>query len=129
MSSGARRVDNARLVTYVAALSITIVRLPFFFGGRTVLDPVILLLFILCVGWGLSRQLRGSFTNRRALLVFLYAGLIAIALFRSAGNGAYGTTSTAINQSMLYILFVAFGIILITTASDAQERRDRKSVV
>jgi O-antigen ligase len=118
-------MDSARLVTLVAALSITIVRLPVFIGIRSVLDPIVLLLFILCIGWGASRQSRGAFTNKRALIAFLYAGLIAVALFRGTDNRAYGTTSTAINQGAVYILFVAFGIILITTARNKQER-DRR---
>jgi O-antigen ligase len=119
------RFDSGRLVTWIAALSITIVRLPIFFGAKSILDPVILVALVACVTWGAQRQRRGSFISGPALIVFVYAVFIGIALFRGAQAGAYGTLQTAINQSLLYLLFVAFGIILVTSARDVAERNER----
>jgi hypothetical protein len=123
--SALRRLNSARLITIIAALSITIVRLPIFFGHKTILDSATLLVLILCVGWGIPRQRRGSFASWPAAVAFLYAGLIAIALFRGAAAGVFDTTTSAASQSAIYLLFVAFGIVLITTARNTAERNER----
>jgi O-antigen ligase len=120
-----RPFNSARMVTIIAALSITIVRIPVFFGGKSILESATLPIFILCVGWGLPRQRRGSLANWPAAIAFLYAALIAIALFRGADARVYGTTTSALIQSATYLLFVAFGIILITTARNTRERNER----
>jgi O-antigen ligase len=120
-----RTFNSARLITIFAASSITIVRLPVLLGSKTILDSLILLGLILCVGWGMSRQPRGSFTNGAAMVAFLYAAVVAVALFRGAHVGAFGSTSSAAYQSATYLLFVAFGIILVTTARGSRERDER----
>lgn len=79
----------------------------------------------MCVGWGMPRQRRGSFTNWPALIAFLYATVIGIALFRGAAAGVYDSTTSVISQSATYLLFVAFGIILITTTRSKRERTER----
>jgi O-antigen ligase len=120
-----RPANSARLITVAAALSITVVRLPILLGSKTILNAIILLMLGLCVGWGVPRQRRGSFANWPAAIALIYATLIAISLFRGANAGVFGTTESAASQSLIYILFVAFGIILITTARDIHERNGR----
>ncbi len=120
-----RAFSSARLITIVAALSITIVRLPVLLGHKTLLNAIILLVFALCIGWGLPRQRRGSFANWPAAIAFIYAALIVIALFRGASAGVFGTTESAASQGLIYLLFVAFGIILLTTARNTRERNSR----
>jgi hypothetical protein len=55
-ASRLRSRPGPRLITLAAALSITIVRLPFFFEHKSILDPLILGVFVLAIGWGATRQ-------------------------------------------------------------------------
>ncbi|MGN6372923.1 MAG: O-antigen ligase family protein [Solirubrobacteraceae bacterium] len=105
--------------------SITLVRLPVFFGAKSLFDPIILLLLVSVVAWGMMRQHRGSFFNRPAIIAFVYAAVIGVALFRGAHAKAYGSTSSAAYQAAVYILFVGFGVVLITTADGLRERNER----
>jgi O-antigen ligase len=123
--TSARSIDSGFLVTAVGALSITLVRLPVFLGAKSILDPLILAVLGVSVIWGAYHQGRGSFTSPAGLVVFGYALLIVISLFRGAQAGAYGTLESAINQSLLYLLFPAFGIVLVTTARSERERSHR----
>jgi len=116
---------SARVITVIAAFSITIVRLPLFVEHKSILDPLILGTFALCIGWGASRQPRGSFTNYRALWILLYAVIVVVALFRGAELHAYGSLESVVNQGTIYILFAAFGIVLITSAHGRRERNER----
>jgi hypothetical protein len=118
-------VLSSRAITIVAALSITLVRLPFYFQHKSLLDPLTIGVFVLCVGWGVSRQRRGSFVTWAFGLMFLYAAVISVALFRGADQHVYGSLESAVNQSAIYLLFVAFGVILISTARDQRERNER----
>jgi O-antigen ligase len=117
--------DSRHLITIAAACSITVVRLPIFFGGKTILNAIILLLLGLCVGWGVPRQRRGAFANWPVAIAFFYAALIVISLYRGAHAGVFGTTESATSQSLIYLLFVAFGVILLTTARSTDERNER----
>jgi len=116
---------TARLVTLVGLLSVTLVRLPNYVGSKSLLQPLILMVLVLCIAWALPRQPRGSLAGPSVALAVLYPALIFISLLRGAHTGAFGNFYPALSQGLTYVCFVVLGIVLMTTATDSRERDQR----
>lgn len=110
---------------YLAAGSVTLVRAGESFGHKTILQAVVIAVFLCAILWAIPRQPRGSFLNPRVALLLLFVASIAFALVRGAHNATYGTMTTAAGKAFLYSLVTLFGVSLITTAEDV-ETRDRR---
>jgi hypothetical protein len=116
---------RARAPEYLAAGSVTLIRAGESFGHKTILQAVVIGVFIYAILWAIPRQPRGSFLNPRVALLLLFVVSIAFALVRGAQHATYGTLTTAAGKALLYSLVVLFGVSLMTTAEDA-ETRDRR---
>jgi hypothetical protein len=109
----------------VAALSLTFLRLPVYFGHEAVLQPAMLAIILLCIAWGAPRQPAGSWLNAGVALALALAVISGIARLRGAEIGAYGSLNSAGAATATYVTMVAFGVLLITTATSNRERRQR----
>jgi O-Antigen ligase len=116
---------RASVPEYLAAGSITLVRAGESFGHKTVLQAVVMGIFLYAILWAIPRQPRGSFLNPRVVLVVLFVASVALALMRGANHATYGNLTSAGGKAVLYSLVALFGVSLITTAEDA-ETRDRR---
>jgi O-antigen ligase len=114
---------SGRIVLVVAALSLALAQIPAFLGSEKTLTPLVVMVFVACVAWGVPRQPRRSFANPIAVTIFAYALLTGIALYRGAQHGVYGSTSSAFARTILYLCMVALGIVLVTTARTTKERQ------
>jgi hypothetical protein len=112
---------------YLAAGSVTLVRAGESFGHKTILQAVVIGIFVYAILWAIPRQSRGSFANPRVALLLLFVANIAWALVRGAGHGTYGNLTSAGGKAALYSLVALFGVSLIATAPD-DETRDRRLV-
>jgi hypothetical protein len=110
---------------YLAAASVTLIRAGESFGHKTVLQAVVIGIFLYAILWAIPRQPRGSFLNPRVVLLLLFVASVAFALMRGAEHGAYGNATSAGGKAALYALVALFGVSLITTAEDV-ETRDRR---
>ena len=112
---------------YLAAGSVTLIRAGESFGHKTVLQSVVIAIFLYAILWAIPRQPRGSFLSPRVMLVLLFVASIAFALVRGAQHDSYGNLTSAGGKAFLYALVALFGVSLVTTATDAAAR-DRRMI-
>ncbi len=120
-----RSLARAGMPEYLAAASVTLIRAGESFGHKTILQGVVIGIFLYAILWAIPRQPRGSFLNPRVALVLLFVASIGFALIRGAQHGTYGNVASAGGKAALYSVVALFGVTLITTAED-RETRDRR---
>ena len=120
-----RSLVRAGFPEYLAAGSVTLIRAGESFGHKTILQGVVIGIFLYAILWAIPRQPRGSFLNPRVALVLLFVASIGFALIRGAQHGTYGTVASAGGKALLYSVVALFGVTLITTSEDC-ETRDRR---
>jgi O-antigen ligase len=118
----------ARTLTLVGAFSIVLIRLPTVTGHLSVATPLVLGVLVVCIAWMLPRST--PLGRQPAMLIVLaYAGLTAITVVRGSQAGVYGSLSRAMSEGASYVLVVVFAALLITSARDELERRQRLAAV
>jgi O-Antigen ligase len=117
-----------RIILIVTALSIVLVRLPIFTGHQTVIAPIVLVIFFLCVAWGIPRH--KALQSRTGIgIVFAYVALTDITVVRGSLAGVYVNQLHAISDSLMYFSLAALGVLLMTTSRNEVERRQRLAAI
>lgn len=109
---------SQRLIVLVTLFSITLASIPVA-TKSTLLHVLILVPFGLCIGWSVVR-VRSRADRFAASIVALYGVTIAIEVFRG-----YAKLSHAANDTILVAVLIAFGVTLMTSAQNDDERKLR----
>ena len=119
-----RSLVRAGFPEYLAAGSVTLIRAGESFGHKTILQGVVIGIFLYAILWAIPRQPRGSFLNPRVRSCCCSSRASRFALIRGAQHGTYGTVTSAGGKAFLYSLVALFGVSLITTPEDAKHEID-----
>jgi O-antigen ligase len=109
--------------------SITLVQLPGYLGHKSVLQPAVVIVLVVCVAWGLPRLPSGVLGRPAAIAGLVYALTIGVALLRGAHGHIYGSMQSAINQTTTYLIFVLLGAVAVGTAATREDRNRRATLV
>jgi hypothetical protein len=108
-------------IVWLAALSITLIRVPYVFGYTATMGFVVLVPFAIAIAWMLRQPGRQADRPMTLLIAGLIA-LLAIALFRgkNAGVGTGGTRDILAQLGSVAAVSM-FGVLLFTTARTKTE--------
>lgn len=116
-------MTEARLITIVAALSLTIVRLPVFLGHKSILQPLTLLFLFVCSAWCSARTPRGSLATKGAWAAGIFVAMLVIGQIR--GIGVWAPLKPTITNCVEFGLFTVFSALLVTSSRTSAERSER----
>jgi hypothetical protein len=112
------------LVTGVLALSVTLIRAADTFH-KSVTSPLVTIIFLVCALWAIPRQRRSVLLSGSAVLVFIFAADVAVALVRGAQDGVYSTMSGSVGRIILYFSVALLAMVAVASARDTDERNRR----
>jgi O-antigen ligase len=111
-----------QLVLGVTFFSIILIRLQVLIGHQTEVAPMVLLILLACVWWGLANS--KPIPHRGALYAVLaYVACIDIGVVRGSLAGVYVNKDHAISQSLTYLAVLLVGYFLITTSRTQKDHR------
>jgi O-antigen ligase len=113
---------SSKAIAAVALFSLVLVRMPVLIGEGTFSRALVLAPFLLCIAWAGPRCTRGLVSSGPALLVFLYVGIVAVAMLRGAHAGVYSTTTGALRDVVTLAVVTVFGLTLFASATSHAER-------
>jgi hypothetical protein len=116
-------------VLAVVGWSIVLLRLPNVVGHKSILDPAICLVFLLCIAWTLQQQPRGTFSRVPMRALYLYVAVIAVTLLRGVIAGTVHPPRSALFQGFAFFLIPTLGITFLTSARSPTARRERLAAI
>lgn len=119
---------TAWFVGCCALLSLTVIRLPVYFGGQAVIRGGVVVVLLFCILWALDHVRRNARVGHGAWLAGAFAVLVGIALVRASQLGVIARTS-AMADALTYVLVVAFGVTLMLSSASKAQRDERLTYV
>ncbi|MEA2233650.1 MAG: hypothetical protein QOD83_3466 [Solirubrobacteraceae bacterium] len=117
-----------KLITLVVASSIILIQIPVLVGHQSITTPAVLVIFMLCIAWGLPRHNR--LADRSLLwLVAAFSVLVGVALVRGGRAQAYASLSHALAEALTYGAVIALAVLALSTSRTDRERRQRMIAV
>jgi len=121
---------SSKLIAVLALGSITLLRVPFYIGNQLWAHGLVLVPFVLAIGWALPRLRPGVIRHSGAVMLAAYVALIAIALWRGVMVDAYtGTTVGVFTDFATYGVVAIFAATLLASADTPEDRSLRVAAV
>ncbi len=112
------------MVVLTAALSITLVRLPVYFGHDAVLRPLTIGVLLMCAAWAVPRK-QHSLNHVVSAAAATFVAIVFVEVIRGSKAGVYSSPGGAAVEGVTYLAVLAFAITLLASARDEAERDKR----